>query len=56
MPNPNELERQQQELDFLRDSLANGIHSKATKEYLLREIRTLERALGIPSKPYNGGS
>lgn len=56
--NPSELERQDsmvRELTWLRSSLKDGIHSKATKEYLLREIRKLERALDIEHVPYNKG-
>lgn len=51
--NPSELTRLEAELEFCRDSLKNGYHSKATKEYLLSEIRRLEATLGLESAPYN---
>lgn len=54
--NPSELERQEsmlRELEFCRDSLRNGYHSKETKEYLLRSIRELERQLDMEHVPYN---
>ena len=54
--NPSEMERieaMKRELEFCRSSLKEGFHSKATKEYLLREIRKLEKALGEESLPYN---
>jgi hypothetical protein len=54
MPNPNTLASIEDELRYYRKNLKNGIHSKSVKEYLLREIRTREVLLGIPSKPYNG--
>jgi hypothetical protein len=56
MPCVSNLARQEamlRELDFCRDSLKRGFHSKATKEYLLRSIRELERQLSLESVPYN---
>lgn len=56
--NPSELARQDAmvaELEWLRRSLREGYHSKATKEYLLRNIRQLERDLDIEHVPYNKG-
>jgi hypothetical protein len=54
MPNPSELARIEDELKYWRNNLKNGIHSKSTKEYLLKQIRKCEATLGIESKPYNG--
>lgn len=54
--NPSELARQEsmvEELNWLRRSLKEGYHSKATKEYLLRSIRKLERDLNLEHVPYN---
>jgi hypothetical protein len=53
MPNPNELARLEDELDYLKAEL-EGYKVKSVKEQVLREIRTIERQLGIESKPYNG--
>jgi hypothetical protein len=52
--NPSELARLEEELDALRKDM-NPLWPKAQREGWLREIRVLERILGIESKPYNGG-
>lgn len=54
MPNPSELARLEDEIEYYRTNLKEGIHSKRTKEWLLKQIREREAILGIPSKPYNG--
>jgi hypothetical protein len=58
MPCVSNLARQEamlRELEFCRDSLKNGFHSKETKEYLLRSIRELEEQLDLEHVPYNSG-
>lgn len=53
--NPSELSRLEADLEWCKSSLFEGIHSKTTKEYLLREIHKLERQLGISElTKYNG--
>jgi hypothetical protein len=52
MPNPNELQRMEEELEDLVESLPH-IYNKKLKEECLREVRRLEGLLGIESKPYN---
>lgn len=61
--NPSELQRLEEErLGILETLSTNKIpphnqHAdkglKAAKEALLRELRTIERQLGLESKPYN---
>lgn len=54
--NPSELARQdamKEDLYYTRRLLKEGIHSKTTKEYLLRTIRELERQLDLENVPYN---
>jgi hypothetical protein len=58
MPCVSNLARQEamlRELEFCRDSLKRGFHSKATKEYLLRSIRELEEQLDLEHVSYNSG-
>lgn len=58
MPNASELERtRQEELLDRRTTLINKLStylSKSFKEGALREIRQIERELGIEGLPYNG--
>lgn len=58
MPNASEMERNRQEyLLGRRTSLIDKLStylSKAYKEGTLREIRQIERELGIEGLPYNG--
>ena len=56
MNNPSELARVQDELEYWKNNLANGYHSKTTKQYLLDQIHKCEEALGLPLTHYNGGS
>jgi hypothetical protein len=51
--NPSELERLEQERRYWKNAIKHNIGSKSTKEYMLRELRKVEEALGIESKPYN---
>lgn len=55
MPNVSELQRMTEELEDLKSMLRTVYCPKDIKENTLREIRKLEAALGIESKPYNGG-
>jgi hypothetical protein len=55
MPNVSELQRMTEELEDLKSMLRTVYCSKPIRENTLREIRRLEEALGLESKPYNGG-
>lgn len=64
MPNPSEMCRLEEESEDLKTRL-NLLHrqldgamyrDKATKENILREIRKVERELGVESRPYNSNS
>lgn len=53
--NPSELARIEDELKYWKNNLKHHIGSRNTKEYILRQIRACEEALGLESKPYNSG-
>jgi hypothetical protein len=63
MPNPSEWTRLEEERELILEQLrTNRIPPtsqyadkglKSAKEALLRELRTIERQLGLESKPYN---
>lgn len=72
MPNPNELQRLEEEREDLIDIIKSGVVPyraavdypaavldkgvKNAREGLLRELRRIEGLLGIESKPYNSGA
>lgn len=62
MPNPSEMQRVEEEalsekLAILRNQLSHGMYrDKHTKETILRQIREVERELGVESSPYNSNS
>lgn len=51
--NPSEIARLEDERRYWRDAIRHNVGSKRTKEYMLRELRKVEEALGVESKPYN---
>lgn len=54
MPNVSELQRLEEERQVLRANLKEWRYrDKPTKTRLLRELREVERALGVESLPYN---
>lgn len=54
MPNnPSELQRLIEELDDIKRLMATSYMGKSDKERCLRQMRNLERQLGLESKPYN---
>lgn len=50
--NPSEYARLEVELAELKTEL-QGYYPKAHKASLIRQVREIERILGIESKPYN---
>lgn len=56
MPNPNELARLQAEYEECLDDILHGLdQTKSTKERRLRDLRSLEKALGYKGSNYNSG-
>lgn len=53
--NPSELQRLQEELEYAKSIVKNPTNGKSTKEKWLREVRVLERTLGLQGENYNGG-
>jgi hypothetical protein len=54
MPNPNELQRLEEErAELTRLITTKPMASKRTKEIWLRELRAIERQLGLEGRPYN---
>lgn len=51
--NPSELARLEDERDYWRNNLKHHVGSRNSKEYILRQLRDVERQLGIESKQYN---
>jgi hypothetical protein len=51
--NPSELQRLEEELHHWKQQLRYGIHSKATKEYILGELRSVAKTLGVSVPNYN---
>lgn len=56
MPNPNELARLEEERNFLIGAITDLNLSKSTKEQYLRELRQIERQLGVEGRPYNSSA
>lgn len=55
MPNPNELQRLEEERIELIKALTDSgaLTPKGKKEEWLRELRAIEKLLGIQGQPYN---
>ena len=53
MPNPNVESAKFDELEYWKEQLRHGIHSKATKEYILRQIREMAARAGERVPAYN---
>lgn len=53
--NPSELARLEEEVKYWRNNIKHHIGSKKTKEYILRQLRAAEDALGAEHMPYSGG-
>lgn len=51
--NPSELMRLEQEEAWLKETICKPGVPKSVKEYLLRDLRRVERALGHTSTNYN---
>ena len=51
--NPSELARLEEEFNYYKAQLRDGIHSKKTKEYLLGKLRNVAKPLGIDVPEYN---
>lgn len=58
MPNPNELQRLQEERGALIMALKDlgKLTPKRKKEQWLRELRQIERQLGVEGQPYNSSA
>jgi hypothetical protein len=56
MPNPNELQRLEEERNELLLMINHGQGSKERREGWLRELRAIERQLGIKGDPYNSSA
>ena len=55
MPNPSELARLEEELRFAEAEAYDLRFPKAYREACLRDVRKLQKALGIEGKDYNAG-
>lgn len=53
--NPSELARLEEEYKETKKELKNLTYPKGYREELLRDLRKLEKQLGIEGKKYNGG-
>lgn len=56
MPHPGVQMAYDDELEYWKEQLRHGIHSKATKEYILGKMRSLGAKLGIEIPSYNSPS
>lgn len=54
--NPSELARLEAEREGLIKSIKNPNRSKSMKEAMLRELRSIERTLGVEGQPYNSSA
>lgn len=54
--NPSELARLEAEREDLLTKIKNPSVGKSSKEALLRELRSVERTLGISGQPYNSSA
>lgn len=53
MPNPNVLASYEDEVLYWKQQLRYGIHSKATKEFILAQLRDAAKKAGIEVPAYN---
>lgn len=51
--NPSEFVRLQEELEYWKQQLRNGVYKKVTREYILKNIRDVAKPLGIEVPDYN---
>jgi hypothetical protein len=54
--NPSELQRLEEERQYAIKLILEPDRTKASKEALLRELRDIERQLGIEGEPYNSSA
>lgn len=53
MPHPGVQMSYDDELEYWKQQLRHGIHSKTTKEYILKKMRALGAKLGVLIPDYN---
>lgn len=54
--NPSELARLEAEREELIEAIVSRTRPKSVKEAMLRELRAIERQLGVKGRPYNSSA